>query len=154
MTFYSRKLKLPFDEVVQKMTQSLQRQGFGIITTINLMDVFKNKLDLGFRPYKILGACNPDFAYQAVSLESHLGLMLPCNVVIQQHENGDIEVSAISPLEMIDKKEVSHQLGKIATTVNDRLRIAVDDLHRATPEPDHDEALPIEREESDPRIVG
>lgn len=140
--YYSRKLKIPFDEAVEKIKQSLQRQGFGIITNIDLKDTFKQKLNTDFRKYKILGACNPEFAYKAVSLESHIGLMLPCNIVVQEHENNEVEVSAISPLETIDKATSTALLSDIAHEVSNRLRTAVDDLHRDQPEPHRPEALP------------
>jgi uncharacterized protein (DUF302 family) len=142
MTFYSRKLKLPFEDVVQKITLSLQRQGFGVVTSIDMSDIFKKKLNVEFRPFKILGACNPQFAYRAVCLDPHIGLMLPCNVLVQQHENGEVEVSAVSPMESIDKKTASQQLLDIAAEVNDKLRTAVDDLDRLVPVPGHAEALP------------
>lgn len=124
---YSRKLRMPFDKVVAKITLALQQQGFGIITTIDLKDTFKKKLDVGFRNYKILGACNPKFAYQAISLESHIGVMLPCNIVVQEHENGEIEVSAINPMENLDKTTV---LTDIAEEVNKRLQASLDVLHQ------------------------
>jgi uncharacterized protein (DUF302 family) len=142
MAYYSRKLKIPFDEVLAKITQNLKQQGFGIITTIDVKDTLKQKLNVDFRNYKILGACNPEFAYKGISLESHLGLMLPCNVVVQEHENGEVEVSAINPLETIDKATATDSLTEIATEVGNRLRIAVDDLHREIPAPQHEEALP------------
>lgn len=141
--YYSRKLKIPFDEAVQKITENLQQQGFGIITNIDLKSTLKQKLNVDFRKYKILGACNPEFAYKAVSLESHLGLMLPCNVVIQEHENNEVEVSAISPLETIDRAVGTPQLTDIAHEVSNRLRMAVDNLHRDKPERTHVEALPM-----------
>lgn len=140
--YYSRKLKVPFDEAVQKITENLQQQGFGIITTIDLKDTLKQKLNVNFRKYRILGACNPEFAYKAVSLESHIGLMLPCNIVVQEHENGEVEVSAITPLETIDKATATPQLSGIAHDVTNRLRTAVDNLHRDKPDPAHAEALP------------
>jgi uncharacterized protein (DUF302 family) len=140
--YYSRKLKVSFDEAVQKITKNLQQQGFGIITSIDLKDTLKQELNVNFRKYKILGACNPEFAYKAVSLESHIGLMLPCNIVVQAHENGEVEVSAISPLETIDKATATPQLSSIAHEVTNRLRTAVDNLHRDKPEPTHVEALP------------
>lgn len=142
--YYSRKLNIPFEEAVQKVTQNLQQQGFGIITNIDLKDILKQKLNVDFRKYKILGACNPEFAYKAVSLESHIGLMLPCNVVVQEHENKEVEVSAISPLETIDKASSTAQLTDIAHEVSNRLRTAIDDLHRDRPEPKHTEALPAD----------
>lgn len=140
--YYSRKVQIPFEEAVQKITQNLQQQGFGIITNIDLKDTLKQKLNVDFRKYKILGACNPEFAYKALTLESHIGLMLPCNVVIQEHENKEVEVSAISPLETLDKAITTAQLTDIAHEVSNRLRTAVDDLHRDKPDPQHAEALP------------
>jgi uncharacterized protein (DUF302 family) len=103
MAYYSRKLKMPFQEVINRVTQNLQLQGFGVITTIDVQDTFQKKLNINFRNYRILGACNPQFAYKAISLESHMGIMLPCNIVVQEHENGEVEVSAINPLENLDK---------------------------------------------------
>jgi uncharacterized protein (DUF302 family) len=135
MAYYSRRLKIPFQEALTKVTRNLQQQGFGIITTIDLQDTFRQKLNLGFRNYRILGACNPQFAYKAVSLESHMGIMLPCNVVIQEHENGEVEVSAVNPLENIDKASNTTQLAELATEVGNRLRTAIDDLvHEHTEE--------------------
>lgn len=141
MAYYSRKLQIPFDEAVQKITQNLEQQGFGIITNIDLKETLRQKLNVDFRRYRILGACNPEFAYKAVSLESHIGLMLPCNIVVQEHENKEIEVSAISPLEALDKATATAQLTEIAHEVSNRLRAAVDNLHRDNPD-QHFEALP------------
>ena len=142
MPYYSRKLTLPFQDVLEKVTKNLQQQGFGIITTIDMKDTFKQKLNVDFRNYKILGACNPQFAYKAISLESHVGIMLPCNVVIQEHENGEVEVTAVNPLEAMDKGMRTPLLNDLAQEVENRLRTAIDDLHRQTPEP-HNEALPV-----------
>ncbi len=150
--YYSRKLNMPFQGAVEKITQNLKQQGFGIITSIDLKETFKQKLNVDFRNYKILGACNPDFAYKAVSLESHIGVMLPCNVVIQEHENHEVEVSAISPMEGIDKNTATPQLLNIAHEVNNRLRIAVDNLQHQTPEVTHNEALPIDEGQENPNV--
>ncbi|HEY9486946.1 MAG TPA: DUF302 domain-containing protein [Chryseosolibacter sp.] len=140
--YYSRKVTISFDEAVKRITENLKQEGFGIITNIDLKDTLKQKLNVNFRKYSILGACNPEFAYKAVSLESHLGLLLPCNVVVQEHENHEVEVSAISPLETIDKAATTPQLVEIAHEVSNRLRTAVDNLHRDKPEGSHPEALP------------
>jgi uncharacterized protein (DUF302 family) len=146
MAYYvSRKLKMPFGDVVSKITQTLKQQGFGIITSIDLTDTLKKKLDVNFRNYTILGACNPKFAYNAVSLDSHIGVMLPCNVVVQEYENGEVEVSAINPIETMGN-HANTPLKDIASDVSDRLRAAVDDLHREIPEWRHQEALPTARE--------
>jgi len=141
MTYYSRKLKMPFGEVLAKVTANLQQQGFGIVTTLDMKDIFKQKLGEDFRNYKILGACNPSFAFNAISLESHVGVMLPCNIVIQEHENGEIEVSAINPLESIDKTMSTPNLVELADKVTKRLRGAIDDL-RSDVSDVHVEAIP------------
>lgn len=138
---YSCTLKVPFEDVLSKITKTLQQQGFGVISSLDIADIFQKKLSRGFRKYKILGACNPEFAYKAISLESHTGLKLPCNVVVQEHENGDVEVSAINPMESIDTSD-SELLNTVATEVSQRLRTAIDDLHREIPEPPYPDALP------------
>lgn len=144
--YFSRRLKVPFEDTVQKLTHSLKQQGFGVITTIDVKETLKQKLNIDFRKYLILGACNPEFAYKAISLESHIGVMLPCNIVVQEHENGEVEVSAISPLETLDKVTATSQLSAIAREINDRLRRALDDLHRDGLQPGHAEALPTNTE--------
>jgi uncharacterized protein (DUF302 family) len=133
MAYYSRKLKMPFHEVLNKVTQNLQLQGFAVITTIDMQDTFQKKLNVNFRNYRILGACNPQFAYKAISLESHLGVMLPCNIVIQEHENGEVEISAINPLENLDKTFNTTALADLATEIGIRLRAAIDYIQRETP---------------------
>lgn len=143
MAYYSRKIKLPFQEALIKVTENLKQEGFGIITSIDVQDTFRQKLNIAFRNYKILGACNPQFAYKAISLESHIGVMLPCNVVVQQHENGEVEVSAVNPLENISASFNTTQLVALAAEVGDKLRAAIDNLHREIPAA-HVEALPTE----------
>ncbi|MBA4055629.1 MAG: hypothetical protein C0490_13020 [Marivirga sp.] len=140
MAYYSRKLKIPFEDVLKKVIENLKQQGFGIITTIDVRDTFKQKLNISFRNYKILGACNPKYAYEAISLESHIGVMLPCNVVVQEHDNGEVEVSAINPLENIGKAFNTEQLQKLATEVGNKLRAAIDNLHCEISD-EHGEAL-------------
>ena len=135
---------MPFEDAVQKITRGLQQQGFGIITAIDLKEKLKQNPGVNFRNYRILGACNPEFAYKAVSMESHVGLMLPCNVVVQEHENGEIEISAINPLDALDKEDASDQLKGLAAEVGNRLRATVDDLNREKSEPERTEALPAE----------
>ena len=90
-------------------------------------------MNVNFRNYRILGACNPQFAYKAIALESHMGVMLPCNIVVQEHENGEVEVSAVNPLENLDKTFNTTALADLATEVGIRLRAAVDYIHREPP---------------------
>ena len=124
MTYYSRKLKMPFQDVLNKVVQNLQVQGFGIVMTIDVPKTFQEKLHQPFRNYKILGAYNPNFAYKAISIESHAGVMLPCNIVVQEHENGEIEVSAINPLENLAGPFDATNLTDLAIETGIRLRAA------------------------------
>ena len=133
---------MPFQEVLEKITENLEHQGFGVITAIDFQDTFKRKLNIRFRNYKILGVCNPLFAYKAISLESHMGVMLPCNIVIQEHENGEVEVSAINPLENLDTNLNTTQLVDLASEIGVRLRAALDYVHHRAPKV-HVEALPV-----------
>lgn len=139
---YSRKLQIPFDLALSKVTESLSRRGFGIVTTINIRETFKKKLNVEFRNYTILGACSPEFAYKAISLDSHVGNILPCNVLVQQHENGEIEISAINPMESLDRTLNTAALSAIANDVSTLLRAALDDLHKGNQSTTLVEALP------------
>ena len=87
-----------FDEAVEKVTEELKKEGFGVLTEINVSETLKKKIDVDFKKYKILGACNPQFAYKALSAEDKIGVFLPCNVVVEENDNGDIEVSAVDPI--------------------------------------------------------
>lgn len=98
MTYhFSKKLDVTFEEALTKVEEALKLEGFGILTQIDVKETFKKKLDVDFRKYKILGACNPNFAIQAISAEDKVGTMMPCNVVVQETEDGKVEVSAINP---------------------------------------------------------
>lgn len=97
----SRWSPFSFDETIEKLTEELREEGFGIITTIDLKETFKKKLNVDFRNYTILGACNPRFAYESLLEEDKAGVFLPCNVVVQEHENGEVEISIIDPEEMV-----------------------------------------------------
>ena len=96
--YFARTLELSFDEAIQRVTDALAKEGFGILTQIDVKATLKEKLDVDFREYRILGACNPPFAHRALMLEDQIGLMLPCNVVVQETGSGTVEVSAIDPV--------------------------------------------------------
>ncbi|GET22882.1 DUF302 domain-containing protein [Prolixibacter denitrificans] len=99
MKYYiDKKINGSFDEVISQVTEALQKEGFGVLTEIDIQQKLKEKVDIDFRKYKILGACNPPYAYQALESEDKIGTMLPCNVVVQELESGEIEVAAVNPV--------------------------------------------------------
>ena len=123
----SRTLNLPFEEAIAATTASLKMHGFGVLTDIDVQTTLKNKLNVSFRPYRILGACNPKMAHQALRLEDKIGTLLPCNVIVQQHEDGHVEVSAIDPvasMQAIDREELS----RIAEAIRDMLRRVIEEI--------------------------
>jgi uncharacterized protein (DUF302 family) len=95
---FSKTLELSFDDAIAKVTEALKEEGFGILTEIDVQVTLKKKLNVDFKQYKILGACNPPFAYEALRLENKIGTMLPCNVIVQEQADGMVEVSAIDPV--------------------------------------------------------
>jgi uncharacterized protein (DUF302 family) len=102
MTYHlSKKLSVPFARAVTDVTEELKKEGFGIITSIDLKETFKKKINIDFRNYVILGACNPRYAYEALLEEDKVGVFLPCNVVVQEHENGEVELSIVNPEELM-----------------------------------------------------
>lgn len=96
--YFAKTLSCGFDEAVERTTEALKKAGFGIITEIDIKETLKKKLDLDFRPYRILGACNPRMAHEALEIEDKVGTMLPCNVVVQETAAGSTEVAAIDPV--------------------------------------------------------
>jgi uncharacterized protein (DUF302 family) len=123
----SKKLSKGFDEAVQKLKEALQEEGFGVITEVDLKEKFKDKLNVDFRRYTIFGACNPALAYEAVQLEPTIGVMLPCNVLVQENGSGGVEISAINPLNSIGAID-NIKLNSLAKTVSEKLKKVVDSL--------------------------
>ena len=114
-------LTTPYDEAVTAVTAELQKEGFGVLTEIDIKATLKKKLDVDFRPYKILGACNPTLAHKALTLAPQVGLMLPCNVTVAQEEDGRILVSIVNPQQMLGV--VDHpELEAVACDAEERLR--------------------------------
>ncbi|SDX77551.1 DUF302 domain-containing protein [Flavobacterium degerlachei] len=125
--YFSKTINDSFENAIQKVTESLKSEGFGILTEIDLKATFKKKLDVDFYNYTILGACNPPFAYKALQAEDKIGTMLPCNVIVQEKVAGQIEVSAVDPAASMQAVE-NDELAKIATEIRDRLKKAIDQL--------------------------
>ena len=100
MNYYFNKVLIgtSFDEAIEKVGEELKKEGFGILNEIDIKETLKKKIDVDFKKYKILGACHPHFAHKALLSEDKIGLFLPCNVVVEEHENGDVEVSIVDPL--------------------------------------------------------
>ncbi len=119
--YFSKTLEnMTFDEVIQKVTEELQKEGFGILTEIDVQATLRKKLDVDFRKYRILGACNPPFAYKALQVEPNIGTMLPCNVVVMETEDGKILVSAVDPAASMMAVE-NTELNSIAEQIRKKL---------------------------------
>ena len=124
---FSRTLDRGFDDAIAHVTERLAESGFGILTEIDVQDAMKTKLGKDFRRYRILGACNPPFAYKALQAEPNIGAMLPCNVVVQDNEDGTIEVSAVDPAESMAAVD-NPALAEIAGEVRDILKNTIEAL--------------------------
>jgi uncharacterized protein (DUF302 family) len=118
--FFMKTTDYSFEDALAKSTEALKSQGFGVLTEIDVKATLKKKLDQDFRKYKILGACNPPFAHRALQLDGQIGLMLPCNVVVQEQEDGKVAVSAIDPVAAMAAVE-NPQLADLAKEVRARL---------------------------------
>jgi uncharacterized protein (DUF302 family) len=128
MTYhYTTTLNTSFDDAIVRVTEALKKEGFGILTEIDVKETLKKKLGVEFRPYKILGACNPPFAYQALLAEDKIGLMLPCNVIVQEHAPGRVEVSAVDPIASMQAVN-NPKLADIAKEVQAKLKAVIDSL--------------------------
>jgi uncharacterized protein (DUF302 family) len=125
--YFSKTLEMSFAQATQRVTDALAAKEFGVLTTIDVRATMKKKLDVDFRPYTILGACNPEFAYRALQSEDMIGTMLPCNVVVQEVGKGLVEVSAVDPVASM-MAIGNPKLASIAGEVRDLLKQVVADL--------------------------
>lgn len=128
MKYYiSKNLHTDFDNAVNLVTESLKKEGFGVMTEINIHEKMKEKLGVDFRKYKILGACNPQYAYKALLLEDKIGTMLPCNVILQELEDHQIEVAAVDPIASMTAVE-NPSLTGIASEIKQKLERVIESL--------------------------
>ncbi len=125
--YFSKILNVSFDEAISKVMNELKKEGFGILTEIDVKEALKKKLNVDFRKYKILGACNPPFAYQALQAEDKIGTMLPCNVIVQEHTEGNVEIAAVDPVASMQAIE-NPKLKNIAEQVQAKLKRVIDNL--------------------------
>lgn len=128
MSYHNSKIvNYSFEDAITKVTEELKKEGFGVLTEIDVQETLKKKLDVDFRKYKILGACNPHFAYKALQMEETLGVLLPCNVVVQEKENGKVQVSIVNPMESMQAVK-NDALGVVATEVTEKLKRVLEEL--------------------------
>ena len=128
MTYhFSKRLRLPFESAIARVTEALRQQGFGILTEIDVEQTLKKKLGADFRPYRILGACNPPLAYQALQVEDKIGTMLPCNVIVQDVGDGMVEISAVDPVASMAAVD-NPKLAVVAEMVRAKLRDVIASL--------------------------
>ncbi|MEW6654777.1 MAG: DUF302 domain-containing protein [Bacteroidota bacterium] len=124
---FSKVVNLGYDKAIEKVTEELKKEGFGVLTEIDVKETLKKKLDVDFKPYKILGACNPPFAYKALQSEEQIGLMLPCNVIVYVNEEGKTIVAAIDPIASMQAVK-NDKLVEVAETIQGKLKKIIDSL--------------------------
>lgn len=125
--YFNKNISGDFDQIVLKVTEELKKEGFGVLTEIDIKATLKKKLDVDFYNYRILGACNPPFAYKALQAEDKIGAMLPCNVIVQEKKPGEIEVSAVDPVASMQAVD-NEKLSEIANEIRNRLRKVISNL--------------------------
>ncbi len=125
--YFSTRVNGKFQDVIDKVTGALKEEGFGVLTEIDVKATLKKKLDVDFRPYTILGACNPPFAYKALQTEPKIGTMLPCNVVVEEMEPNVCEVTAVDPIASMTAIQ-NPQLEEIASQIRDKLKRVIESL--------------------------
>ena len=125
--YFSKTLDLPFEEAISRLVEELKKEGFGVLTEIDVRATLRKKLGADFRNYRILGACNPPFAYEALKAEDKIGTMLPCNVIVQETASGAVEVAAIDPVASMQAVD-NPALGGVAMEIQAKLKRVVDNL--------------------------
>jgi uncharacterized protein (DUF302 family) len=125
--YFNKTVEGNFEDIVQKTIEALKKEGFGVLTDIDVTATLKKKLDVNFKKYRILGACNPPFAFKALQAEDKIGTMLPCNVIVQEIADGEIEVAAIDPIASMQSIN-NPKLEEIASQIQEKLKKVIDSL--------------------------
>jgi uncharacterized protein (DUF302 family) len=125
--YFSKIINESFDRAIVKVIVSLKNEGFGVLTEIDVKETLKKKLDVDFQKYRILGACNPSFAYEALKAEDKIGIMLPCNVIVREISEGEVEIAAVDPVASMKAVE-NPALLEIANQVQEKLRKVIKSL--------------------------
>ena len=125
--YYARKIDGSFEDIIGKIKNGLKEEGFGVLSDVNVKELFKSKLDINFRQYRILGACNPVFSHKALLAEERVGTMLPCNIIVQETADGLVEVSAVDPVASMLAID-NDPLKVIAAQIGEKLVKVVDTL--------------------------
>ena len=125
--YFNKTLNKNFNKVITRVTAELKKEGFGILTEIDVKETLKNKLDVDFKKYRILGACNPPYAHKALEAEDKIGTMLPCNVIVQEISKGVVEVAAVNPMASMQSVE-NETLKKIAQEITAKLEKVIEKL--------------------------
>lgn len=123
----SKIVNYSFEEALTKVADELKKEGFGILTEVDVKETLKKKLDVDFRKYKILGACNPPLAHKALQSEAHIGVLLPCNVIVQETEAGKVDIAFVNPIETMQAVN-NPALGDVATEVSAKLSKVLENL--------------------------
>ena len=125
--YFSTRTDLSFEDAIAKTTEELKKEGFGVLTEIDVKATLKNKIDVDFPKYTILGACNPGFAHKALLSEAYIGAMLPCNVVVRENDEGQTEVCAVDPIASMSAVE-NADLASIALEVQQKLKAVIENI--------------------------
>ncbi len=125
---YSRIVPMDYEEAIKFISEEVKKEGFGILTKINVTETFKKKLDVDFKPYTILGACNPNHAYQSLLMEEEIGLMLPCNIIVYVNDENETVISAIKPMASMQAVE-NPALAETAIEVQRKLKSVIENIN-------------------------
>ena len=125
--YFSKIVDIVFDEAINKVTEELKKERFGVLTEINVKEALKKKLNVDFTKYRILGACNPQYAYKALQIEDKTGTMLPCNVIVQERDDGKVEIAAIDPVASMQSVK-NETLKDIAARAQAKLKQVIENI--------------------------